>query len=124
MAYNGKILKALESAIKHLEGSMSALKANNGEAFSNNIWHVAAELEYALSMFSLTVGNGHSAFLVKPNPEPKKLQTDQIILKVKDLINEAQTSMKNGDLIGACKNTRLARHYVFEVQEKLTGKKR
>jgi hypothetical protein len=53
MASNDKILRALESATSYLEKSISALKSGNENSFTEHFWHVAAELEYALFMFSL-----------------------------------------------------------------------
>lgn len=119
MTHSGKILGALESAIKYLVNSISALKSVNEEVLSNGVWHVAAELEYALFLLSLTIENGHST-PVRLNPEPKNLQIDQVLLKVKDLVSEAQKHVKNGDLMNAFRNVRLARRYIFEVQNRLT----
>jgi len=122
MAHSDRILKALESAIKQLDNSISALKDKDENKFSNSVWHTAAELEYALFLLSLTIGNEYN-ISVKLNPEPKSLSTDQIMLKVRELISEAHKSVRNGDFMNACRITRLARRYIFEVQNSLTGKK-
>ncbi|MEM2447113.1 MAG: hypothetical protein QW734_10705 [Candidatus Bathyarchaeia archaeon] len=123
MTYNSKILKAFESVIKHLETSISALKHNDKDAFSNGVWHAAAELEYTLFLFFLAVGDEHKMSLAKLNPDPKSLQIDQAILKVKELVDKAQNLFRVGDIINAYKSVYLARHYVFRVQESLTKNK-
>lgn len=124
MTYSDKILMALESATKHLDDSIFALKSGHEDAFSNHVWHVAAELEYALFLLLLTAENEQRAFLSKPNPEPKNLQMEQVILDAKELVGVAQESLKAGDLINAYKSAYLARLHIFKVQESLTKKKR
>jgi len=123
MTDSDKILEALESTIKHLEGCISALKGCYENVFSDNVWHVAAHLEYALFMLSLNLGNGHTASSVKLNPEPKGLPIEQAMLKVRELVGAAQSFLKAGDLMNAYKNAYLARHYIFKVQESLAKKK-
>ncbi len=123
MVHTDKILGVLESAIRYLVNSITSLKSMNAEAFSNSVWRVAAELEYALFLFSLTIENGQEA-LLKLNPEPRNLQLDKILLGVKDLIRGAQEYFKNGDLLNAFRNVRLARHYIFYVQNILAKRGR
>ncbi|MEM2338015.1 MAG: hypothetical protein QXP06_05375 [Candidatus Bathyarchaeia archaeon] len=118
-----KISKALKSAISYLDNSILSLRNKDENAFSNSVWHVAAELEYALFLFSITLGNGHNVSIAKSNPEVKSIQMDQVMLKVKGLISEAEESIGKGELSDAYKNVYLARHYVFNVQENLTKKK-
>lgn len=124
MVANDKILKALGSALNHLKLSTSALKSRDENAFSNSIWHVAAELEYALFLFSLTVGNRHDSLKVKLNPESKNLQFDNLMAEVEDLLEEAKNSISNGNLLEAYKGVYTARHRIFKVQEILAKKKR
>lgn len=124
MAFNDKISKALASALYHADKSISALKSGDEKAFSNDLWHVAAELEYALFLFSLTLKNERNVQMPKPNPNPKDLQTDHIMLKVKELIEEAQNLLKSGDLPNAHKNAYQARHYIFKLQENMGKEKR
>jgi hypothetical protein len=123
MATNDKILKALETALNRLDEAISALKSINENAFSNGVWHVAAELEYALFLFSLAVGSENSMPVAKPNPEIKNMQMDNIVLKVKELVGEAQKSIMDGHLLNAYRSAYLARHFIFKVQESLNKKK-
>jgi hypothetical protein len=124
MITNDKILKALETALNRLDEAISALKSKNENAFSNGVWHVAAELEYALFLFSLAVGSENSMPVDKPNPELKNMQIGNVVLKVKELVSEAQKSIKDGQLLNAYKSAYLARHHIFKVQESLNKKKR
>lgn len=123
MALNEKISRTLLSALNHLNKSISALKEGDENAFSNDVWHVAAELEYALFLFSLMLGEDRSVPASKPNPDPKNLPTDAIMSRVKELIQEAQGFLKVGSLLNAHKSVYLARHYLFKVQEGLSRKK-
>jgi len=123
MTSSDKILEVLEFTIKYLDGCISALKGGYENAFSDNVWHVAAQLEYALFMLSLNLGNGHTASSVKLNPEPKGLPINQTMLKVKELVNAAQSFLEAGDLVNAYRIAYLARHYIFKVQESLVKKK-
>ncbi|MEM0058230.1 MAG: hypothetical protein QXG58_06675 [Candidatus Bathyarchaeia archaeon] len=123
MTFNEKISLALLSALNHLNKSISALKRGDENAFSNDVWHVAAELEYALFLFSLMLGEGRSVPASKLNPDPKNLPTEAIMLRVRELIEEAQGFLKVGSLSNALRSTYLARHYLFKVQEGLSGKK-
>lgn len=124
MIANDKILKALESALNYLKLSTSALKNIDENAFSNSFWHVAAELEYALFLFSLAVDNKRDSLKVKPNPESKNLQLDSIMAEVENLLEEAKKLTSSGNLLDAYKSAYMARHRVFKVQEILAKKKR
>jgi hypothetical protein len=124
MIANDKILKVLESALNHLKLSTSALKNRDENAFSNSVWHVAAELEYALFLFSLAFRNKHDELKIKINPESKNLQFGSVMTEVEDLLEEAKKSIDNGNLLDAYKSAYIARHRVFKVQEVLAKKKR
>lgn len=124
MIVKDKILKALESALNHLKLSTLALKNRDENAFSNSVWHVAAELEYALFLFSLTFGNKYDELKIKVNPESKNLQFDSVMAEVEDLLEEAEKLIGNGNLLDAYKSAYMARHRVFKVQEILAKKKR
>lgn len=124
MIANDKILKALESALNHLKLSTSSLKNSDENAFSNSLWHVAAELEYALFLFSLAFENKHDTSKVKPNPEPRNLQFNSVMGEVENLLEEAKKLISTGNLLEAYKSAYVARYRVFKVQEILAKKKR
>ncbi len=121
MAANEKTLKALESATRYLEGSLSAL-GKDKEAFANGIWHVAAELEYALFLFSLMFKGECDTSKWKPNPETRKIGVDEILATVRKLLEESKKALIDKDLTDAYKCAYMARHYVFRIQEDFARK--
>jgi len=124
MTANEKILKALKTATTYLEDSILALNKKNENSFADSLWHVAAELEYALFLFSITFQNESSISKWKPNPELKKVEAGPILVEVQNLLNEAERYMANEKLLESYKNAYIARHYILKVQEDLTKKKR
>lgn len=124
MVAKDKMLKALEFALNHLRNSVLALKSGSEGSFSDGIWHVAAELEYALFLLSLKVGDKHDVSKFRQNPEPKNLQIEDLLAKVEDLLNGAKKEVGSGNLLNAYKNAYLARHNLFRVQEVLAKEKR
>lgn len=125
MAVNEKLLKALESAACHLEGAITAFEKREENSFADAIWHVAAELEYALFLFSLKLKDeDYDRAKMKPNPEALKIEAGKILEKIMELLDKARAGLKEGRLIEAYKNAYAARHYVFKIQEEQARKKR
>ncbi len=124
MAANEKILKSLKSATTHLENSMLALNKKDENAFADSLWHVGAELEYALFLFSLTFQNESNLPKWKSNPEQKSTEAGPILAKVQNLLDEAEKHIINGKSLDAYKSAYVARHHVLKVQEELAKKKR
>ncbi len=123
MAINEKILKGLKSATTHLENSILALNKKDEDSFASCLWHVAAELEYTLFLFSITFQNERDPSRWKPNPEPK-IETVSMLMDVQNLLNEADKFVVNEKLLDAYKSAYIARHYILKVQEDLAKKKR
>jgi hypothetical protein len=121
MTVNEKVLRALRTAANYLEKSMLTFNQKNETSFADNLWHVAAELEYALFMFSITFQNEHSPSW-KPNPE--KADAKSVLEEVQSLLGEAEKFVAEEKLLESYKNTYIARHYIRKVQEDLTKKKR
>ncbi len=125
MASNDKILKALESAINYLEKSLSALNSGNENSFTEHFWHVAAELEYALFMFSLIFQEENiEKSKWKPNPDIKKDELRNVLAEVRSLLDGAKKFLLGGKVLDAYKGVYVARHRVFAVEENLAKKKR
>jgi hypothetical protein len=124
MKANEKILGALKSAIDYLENSISALNKGDENSLADNLWHVAAELEYALFLFSLTIQTEHDKLELKQNPEPKKNEIGQLLAEVQSFLDEAEKSMAKERLLEAYKSAYTARQYVFRIQQDLAKKKR
>ena len=123
MKINEKISKALKSATTHLENSILALNKKDENSFANSLWHVAAELEYILFLFSITFKNESDLSKWKPNPELKS-EIGSMLMNVGNLLNEAERFVVNERLLDAYKSAYIARHYILKVQEDLAKKKR
>ena len=124
MAANEKISKALKSAITHLDNSMLAMDRKDEESLEDNVWHVAAELEYALFLFSITVQDKIDKTKWEPNPKLKKAELGPTLAAVQDLLDEAEKSMIDERLLDAYKSACIARHHVLKVQKDFARKKR
>jgi hypothetical protein len=55
MSVTKKISKSLQTAIAHLKNSTNALDKGDENSFADGVWHLAAELEYILFLFSVTI---------------------------------------------------------------------
>lgn len=124
MATNEKISKALKSAITHLDNSMLIINRKKDDSLlEDSVWHVAAELEYALFLFSITVQNEIDKSKWKLNPKLKKVEVGPTLVSVQDLLNDAEKCMTS-ELSDAYKSAYIARHYVLKVQKDFAKKKR
>jgi len=124
MIINEKILMVLKSAITYVETSMLALNKKDDNSFANGIWHVAAELEYLLFLFSITYKNESDTSIWNRNIELKKIETYPMLIEVQNLLNEAEKFVVNEKFQYAYKNVYIARHYILRVQQDITKKKR
>jgi len=124
MTANEKMLKALKTAKSHLEDSMMALNKKDEDSFDKSLWDTAAELEYALFLFSITFQNESDKSNWKPNPDLKKIETGSVLVEAENLLKEAEKSIANKNLQNAYRNAYIARHYLLKVQEDLAKKKR
>lgn len=124
MATNEKMSKALKSAKTHLENSMLAVDKKDEKSLSDSLWHVAAELEYILFLFSMSFQDESDTSMWKPSRELKKVETGPMLIEVEKLLNETKRFIVNERLRDAYKSVYIARHYIFKVQEDLTKKRR
>jgi len=124
MAANKKILKALKSAITYVDSSMPAMDKKDENSLTDSIWHVAAELEYVLFLFSITVKDKVDKSKWKLNPKLKKAELGPTLVTVQDLLNEAEKCTKNEKLLDAYRSAYIARHYILKVQKEFARKKR
>lgn len=121
MTVKEKTLKALESATRYLEGSISTL-GKDDKAFADSFWHVAAELEYALFLFSMMFKDEFDTSKWKPNPEAKKLEANEMLKAVRELLDKSKKALIKEELMDAYKCAYTARHYVFRIQDDFTRK--
>jgi len=125
MTTEDKILKSLESAMIYLENSKLALNEKDENALADDVWHVAAELEYTLFLFSVTVQDENDKSKWKVNPKSKKLiEVSPTLIAVRDLLGKSETSIKNKKLLDAYKHAYIARHHILRLQKDFAKKKR
>ncbi len=124
MAANEKILKALKTAETNMENLVSAWNKKEENSFADNLWHAAAELEYALFLFSVMFQNESTTAKWKPNPDLKKIDTTPVLTEAQKLLKDAKKRMTDNKPLDSYKNAYLARHYLLKAQEDLAKKKR
>lgn len=124
MTVNEKLSKSLDAVTVYLRDSLQALDKKDENSFANSLWHAAAELEYALFMFSMKFQDEGIASKWKPNPELKKAETAELMAEAQSLLTEAEESVGNEKLLEAYRSAYVARHYLLRVQEDLAKKKR
>ena len=123
MAVDDKILQSLKSAITYLENSAISLDKKDEKLLADSIWHVAAELEYALFLLSIKTQNESDTLKLKPSLEFKNADVDTMLADVKNLLNEAEEFVLCGRLQDAYKSAYAARHYIFKIKDDLAKKK-
>ncbi len=124
MFSNEKIMNSLKSALAHIENVLTALTKTNENMFDNSLWHVGAELEYALLLFSMTSKSEKEGFQLKKHSELKNIEAGQLLVRAQILLKEAEGFMTNRKLLDAYRSTYEARHYVLRLQEDLAKRKR
>jgi len=124
MAANEKILKALKSAITHLDNSMLTMDKKDDNSVADSVWHTAAELEYALFLFSITVQDEIDKTKWKLNPKLRKVEVGPMLVAVQDLLDKAEKCVTNENLLDAYKSAYIARHFILKLQKDFTRKKR
>lgn len=121
MAISEKLLKAINSAVAYLENAIRTFNEKDEKTLSENLWHVGAELEYAVFLFSLMFSDEESR--LKRNPKFEKVGAD-FLIKIKDLLKESEKLVKNGKLAEAYENIFLARDCILKFGEESAKKKR
>jgi len=124
MTANRKMLKALKSAIAYLDSSIVAMDKKDDNLLADSVWHAAAELEYALFLFSMTAQNEIDKSKWKLNPKLKQVEVGPTLVTVQDLLNEAEKCTENEKLLDAYKSAYIARNYMLKVQTDFAKKKR
>lgn len=123
MTVNEKILRSLKSAVMYLENSAFALEKKDEEMLADNIWHVAAELEYALFLLSITTQNENGTPELRSKHRSKEADVDSTLVDVKNLLNEAEESVLSGRLQDAYESAYAARHCVLKIKDDLAKKR-
>lgn len=124
MATHQKILKALKSASTYTDDSMLAVDKKDGRQLENGIWHAAAELEYALFLFSLKAQDEIDRSKWKVNPRIDKVEAGPILVRVRDLLDRCDESLRKREFLDAFKDAYVARRCLLMVQKDFAKKKR
>lgn len=124
MANHQKILKALRSALAYTDDSVLAVDKKDGGRLENGIWHVAAELEYALFLFSLKAQDEIDRSKWKLNPRIDKVEAGPILARVRDLLDKCDESLRKKEFLDAFRDAYVARRCLLMVQKDFAKKKR
>ncbi len=118
------ILKAITSAIAHLEDSMEALVRKDEKKVGYFSWRAASDLEYALFLFSLMHQDETESSSWKLNPYPKQLEIEPLIAAAQNLLREAENNFEKGKLVEAHKQTWIARGHLLKLHDFFEKKRR
>lgn len=114
-----KIAGAIMSAINFLEDSMKALVEKDERGVMSSVWEAAAELEYALFLFSLIQQEERSSW--KLDLPSKEVEVGPTLVSAQDLLKEVKKGIDVGDFGKAHKKTWMARGHLLEVWKRLTA---
>jgi hypothetical protein len=118
------ILKAVTSAISHLENSMEALMKKDEKKVLYLTWRAASDLEYALFLFSLMHQDETESSSWKLKHHPKQLEIGPLLVSTQDLLKEAKNSFTAEALHEAHKKTWMARGRLLRLHDFFEKKRR
>jgi len=118
------ILKAITSAIAHLENSMEAFGKEAEKKVVYFTWRAASDLEYALFLFMLMHQDETESSSWKLGPHPKQLEIEPLLVSAQDLLKQAKNSFKAEELHEAHKKTWMARGHLLRLHDFLEKKRR
>lgn len=110
-----KLAEAITSATDYLEDSMKTVSKEDDEDVSGLVWRAAAELEYALFLFSIMHQDASEGSSWNLRLRSKDVKVDSVLSSTIDLLKEAASSMEDGDLLEAHKKTWIARGYLLKL---------
>jgi hypothetical protein len=111
------ILENITSAINHLEESMKALVEKNEEEVMRSVWRAAADLEYALFLFSLMHEDENPSASWKLDLPAKQVEVGPTLVLAQDLLKEAKDSFKAENFHEAHKKTWMARGHLLRIHD-------
>lgn len=120
----GKLTRAITSATGYLEDSIKFVSRSDDKDVSDLVWRAAAELEYALFLFSITHQDESEGSSWKLGLHSKEVEVESILASTRDLLEDAESKIKDGGLREAHKKTWMARGYLLRLQEFFEKKKK
>jgi hypothetical protein len=112
-----KLTRAIASARGHLEDSMKVVSKGNYEDVSGIVWRVAADIEYALFLFSIMHQDESRSSSWKLDLRSKDVEVDSVLASTRDLLEEAESKIEAGEIREAHQKTWMARGYLLKLQE-------
>ncbi len=119
-----KLTKAITSAIGCLQDSMKVVSKRDAKDLSSLVWRAAADLEYALFLFSITHQGESESSSWTLRLRSKDVEVGSVLASTRDLLEEAKSSLKAGDLREAHKKTWMARGYLLKLHNFFEKKKK
>ncbi len=112
-----KLTRAIASARGHLEDSMKVVSKGNYEDVSGIVWRVAADIEYALFLFSIMHQDESRSSSWKLDLRLKDVEVDPVLASTRNLLEEAESKIEAGEIREAHQKTWMARGYLLKLQE-------
>lgn len=119
-----KILESISSAINNLEESVEAFEQNEETEVMNNVWRAAADLEYALFLFSLKHQDETRRSSWKLDPHPKQVEIKPLLMSAKNLLRTAKENIKTKNFLEAHKNAWIARGHLLRIHDAFEKKRK
>jgi len=119
-----KILAAINSSISHLEDSVAASEKDKETTVTSDVWQAAADLEYALFLFSLMHQEEPKPSSLKTNPRSKQAEMKPLLASSKDLLETAKESLKTQNLLEANKKASVARGHLLRIHDAFEKKRK
>ncbi len=124
MASIGKVNNALASATSYLESAESALVRKDEGSFEDDIWHVGAELEYALFLFGILIRSRHEDPNRRSSSRRTEVEISRVLSEAKSQLRHAAEALRKEELAEAFVNASSARDQVLIIQRHLAKKRR
>ncbi len=118
-----KVNNAITSSISYLEDSAEALTKKNEAKLREDVWHAAAELEYALFLLSLVNGE-ESRHRWKVNPGSKQVEIESLLASTRELLETAREDIAAKKSPDAHRKIWVARGYLLKVHDVFEKKRK
>ena len=112
-----KLTGAVASAMGYLENSMKLMSKGKDEDVSTLVWRAAADLEYALFLFSIMNQNESQSSSWKLGLRFKEFEAESVLASARDLLEAGESKIEAGELREAHKEVWMARGYLLKLQE-------
>jgi hypothetical protein len=122
LAYGEKIAEALTSCEAYLDKSIAALKSAC-EELDSWTWHAAAELEYALFLFSLRNADEDVTLKWRAESPEGSRSPAELLNTVQNLVVHSRESAASGSWLQARKYAYAARNVLLRIQREYARKK-